>query len=1051
MGNDDRDTLKAARPAPGDGTAAGQRTDEPVAGARIASGAILVLGMHRSGTSAVARLIAADGAYAGADEELLPADPRDNPQGYWERNDLMLEHDRFLREAGYAWDRVAGFDARRIDADARRTLETHLRDIVAPLQSHGTPWLIKDPRLCLLLPFWLPLVGDAACIVVVRDPREIAASLRDTHRGVFTSVFPLLLWEKYMRTLLAALVGRRALFVSYATLMRDPGIQHDRLLAGLEALGVRGLEHAAADTARLLDPRLRRSAAEAHIRLSDEQAALIDWLEAQARMPGPVEVRGVPHAPMPDTQLREFEDAFAHFGEAGRKRGLNDAAEHIHRVNAELSNAAEHIQRVDAGMRRLSGDLEAQREQTTQAQYELGAQREANSHLRGELDNAERKLEFFDKYSSDLKAAVAALKASWSWKITAPLRGVAGLLGGRSLSARSEHRLYRWYYAIPGLSISRKRALVVWLHRHAPWFTQRTLSHQLYARSQQAAAPVKTVAPRMDADRAAAIITGLASQPMISIVMPVYNVDKEWLHEAVESVRRQFYPRWELCIADDASTRWGTRRALDALEGSDARIRIVRLPQNLGIAGASNAALNLATGDYVGLLDHDDALTRDALLEVVQRIATNDADIVYSDEDKLDFDGYHVEAHFKPDFNVDYFFALNYISHFVVLRRPLLERIGGFRPGFDGAQDYDLLLRATERGECVEHVPKVLYHWRKTEASTASSSSAKPKSWEAGRKALAESVARRGISANVEPGPYPNTYRVRRAIRGQPLVSILLPFRDKPELLSTCVRSIIARTDYAHFEVLGIDNGSSDAATHALMHELEQLDSRVRFVRHDVPFNYSRINNFAATQARGEHLLLLNNDTEVISGGWMRAMLEHSQRPEVGVVGAKLLYGDGRIQHAGVVIGIGGVAGHVHLFEAGDRAGYFNRVQLPHDLSAVTFACAMTRREVFEQLGGLNETDLTIAFNDIDYCLRAREAGYLVVYTPYAELYHYESRTRGYEDDAEKQTRFFGEITYMQSRHAAILKNGDPYYNPNLRLDTNDFSPVPGYVEALPV
>jgi GT2 family glycosyltransferase len=551
-------------------------------------------------------------------------------------------------------------------------------------------------------------------------------------------------------------------------------------------------------------------------------------------------------------------------------------------------------------------------------------------------------------------------------------------------------------------------------------------------------------------DRARTIIAAMSDPPFISILMPVYNVERRWLTAAVDSVRRQFYPHWELCIADDASTRAETKAALDGLAGIDKRIKILRLAANVGIAGASNAALQMAGGDYIGLLDNDDALTRDALLEVARTIIADDPDVVYSDEDKLDVDGRHVDVHFKSDFNPDYFLSINYLCHFTVLRRALLERIGGFRAGYDGAQDYDLFLRATESGELVQHIAKVLYHWRMTPGSTATTSSAKPKSWDAGQRALAESISRRGIDGVAEAGPYPNTYRVRRAISGQPLVSVLLPFRDKPELLSTCILSLLEKTDYSHFEIVGIDNGSIDPATRTLMHDLERRDSRIRFVAYDKPFNYSSINNFAAGEARGEHLLLLNNDTEIVSAEWMRAMLEHSQRPEVGVVGAKLLYPDQRIQHAGVIVGIGGVAGHAHLLQSAQEPGYFSRAQLLQNLSAVTFACAMTRRAVWRQLGGLNEHDLHIAFNDIDYCLRAREAGYLVVYTPYATLYHHESKTRGYEDNPEKQARFFREATYMQTRHRPILERGDPYYNPNLRLDIHDFSALPGYVDALP-
>ena len=555
----------------------------------------------------------------------------------------------------------------------------------------------------------------------------------------------------------------------------------------------------------------------------------------------------------------------------------------------------------------------------------------------------------------------------------------------------------------------------------------------------------------MDERRALAQISRMESPPLISIAMPVYNVERRWLMAAVDSVRRQFYPHWELCIADDKSTRAETLEALEALarEG-DKRIKICRLPQNIGIAGASNAALEMATGDYVGLLDNDDELTRDALLEMAQRIVVEQPDLLYSDEDKLDESGAHVEVHCKPDFNPDYFFSINYLCHFAVIRRAHLQQIGGFRTGFDGAQDYDLLLRASESTDKIAHIPKVLYHWRRIAGSTASTSVAKPQTTEAGHRALAESMQRRGIDSQVEPGPYPNTFRVRRTIHGDPLVSILIPFRDKPELLETCVSSILEKTRYGRYEILCIDNGSIEAATHTAMRALEQRDPRVRFVRYQAPFNYSAINNFGAAQARGQHLLFLNNDTEIISKEWLDSMLEHSQRPEVGVVGARLLYADGSIQHAGVVVGPGGVAGHAHLFLPGDDPGYFARVQLIQSLSAVTFACAMTRREVFEQIGGLNDQELKIAFNDIDYCLRARESGYLVVYTPYALLHHYESKSRGYEDTPEKQTRFSKEVLYMQKRHAALLQRGDPYYNPQLSL-TNCYQPNPHYADELPL
>jgi GT2 family glycosyltransferase len=655
------------------------------------------------------------------------------------------------------------------------------------------------------------------------------------------------------------------------------------------------------------------------------------------------------------------------------------------------------------------------------------------------------------RHADALTLGMQDLRRSLSWRLTAPLRGLASLFSPR-VPWNIEHWLYRTYYAIPGLSATRKRSFILWLHQHAAALTRNTLSYRLNAeeRAQRRAAVPSSRGRRTDDARAAAAIAKLGRTPLISIVVPVFNVDRQWLMSAVESVRRQFYPHWQLCIADDASTKEDTIAALAAIEQiGEPRVSVVRSPINQGIAGASNVALKQAQGEYVGFLDHDDALTRDALLEVAQRIDAEGSDLIYSDEDKLDEAGAHVEVHCKPDFNPDYFFSINYICHFLVVRRELIERVGGFRPGFDGAQDYDLLLRATELSTRIAHIPKVLYHWRKTPASTASASAAKPQSSDAGRRALSESMQRRNIACEVELGPYPNTFRVRRAIIGEPLVSIIVPFRDKSFLLQACVESIVAKTRYRNFEILCIDNGSVEEETRSVVEQLCLRDARVRVLRHDIPFNYSAINNFGAEQARGDHLVFLNNDTEVILDEWLDSMLEQSQRPEVGVVGARLWYADGTIQHAGVIVGPGGVAGHAHLLRHGDDPGYFARIRLPQNLSAVTFACAMTRRDVFREMGGLNDDEMKIAFNDIDYCLRAREAGYLVVYTPYALLHHFESKSRGYEDTPEKQHRFSGEIRYMQERHRELLARGDPYYNPKLSL-SNTYHPDLSYVDELP-
>ncbi len=1023
------------------------------------------MGMHRSGTSAVARVIVALGAYPGEASDLLPAHPEDNPVGYWERTDLVIEHDRFLQSVGHAWDRVADFDARQADPEAVSALQEHLQHTIRSLEQRGTPWLVKDPRLSILLPLWLPLVDDVACVIVVRDPREIAASLRATHRGVLTSQFPLLLWEKYLRTLLRDLQGRRALFVSYAALLANPQSQTARLLHGLEALGAKDLSLPAASPAALIDDDLNRSRGAEHVVLSPEQAILAEWLDAQTREAGPVMVAGYPIAPAPDALLAEFEAAFEHHVDQGRAEGRRHVEEmerlHVERERDYQSRAQEHVRQLEqafAGERdRLSSEIAAH-------QRDLALERASASNLTSDLAAASADAntlrqhhEELIRHATGLSSSIDALHASLSWKITAPLRGIARALTPR-FSWNFEQRLYRFYYGLPGISHSRKRAFVLWLHKHASWLTRRTMSYQMEQRSQpyvqSLAQPERSRRqPRMDAERASAVIRQMPRQPLISVAMPVYNVDPRWLTLAVHSVREQYYPHWELCIADDASTNPGTRAVLDRLiEEGDARIKVVRLPENVGIARASNAALDLAVGEYIGLLDHDDELTRDALLEVVQVILADNPDLVYSDEDKTDESNDRRDPFFKPDYSPEYFLSNNYICHFAVMRADILRRIGGFRSGVDGAQDFDLFLRFTAAGPRVAHVPKVLYHWRMISGSTAAAASAKPYTWEAGRKALAHRLSLGKEDASAELGPYPNTYRIRYAIRGNPLVSILIPFRDRPELLDTCVRSILDKTDYANFEIVGIDNGSSDPRVAELRSSLQKRDARIRFVDYTEPFNYSAINNFGARHARGEHLLMLNNDTEAMTPEWLRSMLEHSQRPEVGVVGAKLLYPDDTIQHAGVIIDRHVVAMHPHQFLPANHPGYAARPHLLQNLSAVTFACAMTRRDVFEQLHGLNETDLPICFNDVDYCLRAREKGYLVVFTPYAVLRHFESKSRGFDETTEKQVRFRAEFEYMQKRHAEILTKGDPYYNSNLSLGVQGgFHADLYYAEELPL
>lgn len=537
----------------------------------------------------------------------------------------------------------------------------------------------------------------------------------------------------------------------------------------------------------------------------------------------------------------------------------------------------------------------------------------------------------------------------------------------------------------------------------------------------------------------------LAVQPLISVVMPVYNPNPEHLAACIGSVQQQSYGNWELCIADDASTDPVVAEVLARYARADARVRVCYREENGHICAASNSALALARGEYVALVDHDDLLAPHAFLHLVQAINDHpDAGIFYTDEDKIDAGGHFYDPHFKPDWNPELILAQNYVSHLGMFRKDLIDAVGRFREGFEGAQDHDLLLRCVaelaDPARQVVHIPRVLYHWRSSEGSTALAGSEKRYAAQAGLKAVNDYLQTRGADAVAEAGRFPNTFRVRYALpEPEPLVSLLVPTRNGVEILRPCVDAILERTAYRHLELLILDNQSDCPETLAYMEEVSRRDERVRVIRWDYRFNYSAINNFGVEQARGSIVGLINNDIEPINSDWLSEMVSQVARPAVGCVGAKLYYPNNKLQHGGVILGIGGVAGHSHKFADRDAPGYFYRLMLTQNLSAVTGACLLVRKEVFEEVGGLDEEHLKIAFNDVDLCLKVREAGYRNVWTPHAEAYHHESISRGKEDTPEKQARFASEVAYMKERWRSQLEN-DPAYNPNLTRAFEDFS-----------
>ena len=534
--------------------------------------------------------------------------------------------------------------------------------------------------------------------------------------------------------------------------------------------------------------------------------------------------------------------------------------------------------------------------------------------------------------------------------------------------------------------------------------------------------------------------------PLISVAVPAYRTPEKFLVQMIDSLLAQTYGNWELCIANGSPEDGAMKKVLEEYTKKDSRIRVSELTENKGIAGNTNAALEMARGEFVGLLDHDDLLAPNALYEIVRALDEDRTlDAVYTDEDKVTTElDEHFQPHLKPDFNLDLLRSNNYICHFFVVRRSIVQKVGGFRQEFDGAQDHDFIFRCIETAEKVGHIPEILYHWRTHKASTADNPASKMYAFDAGKRAIEAHLKRTGTEGTVSHTPDLGFFRVKYPVQGQPLVSIIIPNKDEKETLKACIDSIREKTEYPNYEIIIVENNSTTDEIFQYYKELSQ-DSRIRLLRWKKEFNYSAINNYGVRHANGEYLLFLNNDVTVITPGWIRELLGVCQRPEVGAAGVKLIYPDDTIQHAGCVIGLGGIAGHMFVDMPANRTGYLHKASILQDMSAVTAACMMMKRTAFEEAGGFTEK-LSVAFNDVDLCLKVRKNHKLIVYDPYVQLYHMESKTRGAEDNKEKVRRFQEEIEYMRCQWIDILKKGDPYYNKNLSLTKWNYSlrPLPG-------
>jgi GT2 family glycosyltransferase len=1073
---------------------------------------ICVLGMHRGGTSLITRLVNVLGAYLGPEEHLMRPN-QFNPKGYWENQQIVDLNDAILSRLGGTWRDPPPFPKGWEGSSRLGDLRQQARALLQQDFGMAACWGWKDPRTCLTLPFWQQLLPPLRYVVCLRNPADVARSLKLAQDIPTEKAMDL--WHMYTKAAVDYSAGHSRILLFYEDFMDDPPIQLQRLaeffsgsegkapkitLDAMHAVMAEELHHHrtsvedVVDHASLAFPAKSLYLVLRLITISNREgrvSAVINTFNRysfEAQETSKEQVKQIAEAESRVAELLERIGTLERETEALRK----DLATRnvVERQMNEVRNTLSLLVRQLIAGNSLAGNVVTSRKPG-------GVPLEPSLYLRLIRDIREVVLALVPRGETiavvtkgDNDLLKFADRVAWHFPQTTggayaghhPADSDAAICHLEELSSRGasylvfpetalwwlEHydgfrrHLDRQYRRIhdgkPCIIYDLSR--VNWLRR---WYRRtRDSLLRLAARSDSkklrvqenlsqakdtagqvsrndsavAGASNPTDYPswasrcealRYNPDKAHAAIANFTRQPVISIVMPVFNTNREYLCKAIDSVRKQYYSKWELCICDDASTSDCVPQVLEEYAKADPRIKVTRAEKNGGISRASNAALALATGEFVGLLDHDDELPPDALYEVASVFQEVEVDLIYSDEDKLDESGQRCDPFFKPAWSPDLLMSCMYTSHFSVYRRSLVESVGRFREGYEGSQDYDLALRVTEKTDKVIHIPRILYHWRKMPGSAAASTEAKPYAYDAGRRALQDALARRGVAGEVTREGASGLYRVRRNIQNGAKVSIIIPTRDRVDLLRRCLESIEALTSGSDFEILVVDNGSSD------LEALQYLGSiRHRVIRDDGAFNYSRLNNSAAKQACGDYLLLLNNDVEILDGEWLSAMLEHAQRPEVGAVGAKLLYPDGRIQHAGTILGIGSIAGHSHRFlEHATDTGYSNFTNIVRNYSAVTAACLMVRRNVYDEIGGLNEADLAVSFNDVDFCLRLRERGYLVVYSPYARLCHHESASRGFNVALEEQA-------YMKCRWRQCLLN-DPYYNPNLTLAKENF------------
>ena len=960
----------------------------------LSEAVIIITGMHRSGTSLTTSLLQSAGVQIG---DRLMGQGTGNTQGHFEDLDFVEFHQQVLASQGLD---IAGWTTENKIAVPAKYRQTAI-DLLETRQAQLL-WGWKDPRTTLFLDFWSQLLPRAKYVFIYRSPWQVLDSLFRRGDLIFESDPNLALtqWCNYNR----AILNFQQRFPSQCLLLEIDAIIQDS--SQLTNLVNRQWDLKLRSPESLYQPAIFKGQ-------DDYRQALV--------------TKFFPHA--------------------------LDLYQQLQQLDSLDSSVANSLQNTEVDFLVKAGVLQ----DWSDCQRALAQVKKMES----ELSQPQKKLLIAQKKIAKLENLIRAMESSKFWRLRQEW-----LAFKQRLNLTQSDRLYQDHLAARSTSTSQNNysaqvyagnsvSWLKWLKQNFPqkaalkrliWSAKSLLpkppsiSIKEPARSNDPAYQkwLDRHYPQSQLNKLANDCQKLAYQPLISVIVPIYNPDADFLRQAIESVLGQVYSNWELCLADDCSTKPYVREILAEYQ-QDSRLKTVVRKVNGHICRASNSALELATGEYIALLDHDDLLAPHALSSVVEFLNRHpEADFIYSDEDKVNAQNIHSDPYFKPDWCPDTFLSRMYTCHLGVYRRALVEQIGGFRTGFEGSQDYDLVLRITEHTQAIYHLADVLYHWRIHSQSTAAFADAKTYAFDAGQKAIAEAINRRGEPGQVIPKPqFPGVYTIRYEITDYKLVSIIIPTKDLADTLNTCLKSIFAVTTYPNFEVIVIDNGSTEAETAQCLEYWELQSDRFRHYAYDIPFNYSQINNYAVTKARGDYLLFLNNDTEVISPDWIEAMVEQAQRQSIGAVGGLLLYPDDTIQHAGVILGLFDLAGHGHQNFEASEAGYISQIVSTNNYSAVTAACLMCRRDVFDEVGGF-ETQLAIAFNDVDFCLKLISQGYRNIYLPHVVLYHYESKSRGYEDNPDKQARFAREVAYMQQKWQQICDR-DPCYNLNLTRNHVDY------------